>query len=540
MVTITDPPPYNSVHLEEGPEDVPPPDYTYDYDFVKPKEPVDSDSFDVSFKIDSPKYNDVYFTGIFYAVILCFIGLTVYCYNDLLARKSTDSPSFTMLISQGMVGAESETSRRNAKDLLLLLLATIGVPICCSLVSMLLAYSFPMVFVFLGYCLIPLSLFGSSMVMFAAGAPVAGGFMFFFGAWSLMFAYQNYSKLSFTALMLKIVVGVMKLHPSVLLISFLGAIASGVFGFFYLSMTGTIFSDRMIADSDASSSAEDPDNQANISGLSWCIYFFTIFVGYYVFEIIENLIHVVTSGAYGSWYFFEKSALKPRHPSWYAFKRAITFCFGSICFGSLVVSLVKIMRQVINFLEQKINNRRLENRQDGSNNIGWNVLSMIVSFFDFIFSQTEYWIKWFNQYAYSYLALYGETYLNSARDTFEIMKYKGIFILITDCLINTTLGFYSVLNCLISSGIFYAIITQFRKYTNVAPEFIVIGFVLQILLAYFITWITLNTINSGYITFLIALCIKPELFEQNYHDYFVRMTNYYPEISQSLNIPFRD
>lgn len=110
--------------------------------------------------------------------------------------------------------------------------------------------------------------------------------------------------------------------------------------------------------------------------------------------------------------------------------------------------------------------------------------------------------------------------------------------MITDCLISATIKFYTVLIMLVSSGFFLVVVNGFSKHTKVAPEFLAAGFILQGMLNYFITSITLSTIQSGFITFLVALCIKPEVFEQNYHDHFVKMTNYYPEVSRSINIPF--
>lgn len=542
------PPAYRSVRLpEDGDGADLPPDYTPDYDFEKPKIPTDSNSFEESFKIEAPKYNDKAFTVVFISVLAAFALLTFYCFRDLTLRNSGESFSatFRTIFTQGDIQSLSKTSRRNNRDLLLLILATIGVPILCSMLSLLIAYGFPMFFVFLGYFLIPFSLFSAGFALLATGSQMGGLLMLAFGGFSLMFIYQNYSKLSFTSLMLKIVISVMRLHPSTILISFLGALTSGLFGIIYLAMSAIILSDRMAVDNSTFSVGDGNNDQSSVSNLSWAVYLFIMFVGYYAFEVIKNLVHVTTSGVYGSWYFFEKSALKPLHPALSAFKRGITYCFGSICFGSLIVSLIKVVRQILNLLRAKLDERRMgrsddDNDDDGMNSLVYCCLSTLLSLFDFFFSEAEYWIKWFNQYAYSYLALYGEDYLKSAKDTFEIFKYKGMFILINDCLIGATLSFYAILNCILSSSVFMTLIYAFQKYTNVAPEFMIAGFVLQILLAYFITSITLNTINSGFITFLIALCIQPEKFDQDYHAYFVKMTNYYPEISQSLRVPFRE
>lgn len=47
---------------------------------------------------------------------------------------------------------------------------------------------------------------------------------------------------------------------------------------------------------------------------------------------------------YGSWYFCSKSEM-PKHPTIGAFKRSMTYSFGSICFGSLLVSIIQLVKQ---------------------------------------------------------------------------------------------------------------------------------------------------------------------------------------------------
>jgi predicted transporter len=35
----------------------------------------------------------------------------------------------------------------------------------------------------------------------------------------------------------------------------------------------------------------------------------------------------------------------PKHPTLGAFKRSMTYSFGSICFGSLIVSIIQLLKQ---------------------------------------------------------------------------------------------------------------------------------------------------------------------------------------------------
>jgi hypothetical protein len=59
---------------------------------------------------------------------------------------------------------------------------------------------------------------------------------------------------------------------------------------------------------------------------------------------LKNTIHVIISGVYGSWYFAPNSPAKGATRG--AFKRAVTYSFGSISLGSLLVAIIQFLRQI--------------------------------------------------------------------------------------------------------------------------------------------------------------------------------------------------
>lgn len=50
-------------------------------------------------------------------------------------------------------------------------------------------------------------------------------------------------------------------------------------------------------------------------------------------------------------YFCARSRM-PSHPTLGAFKRAMTYSFGSICFGSLIVSIIQLLKQAASIAQQ--------------------------------------------------------------------------------------------------------------------------------------------------------------------------------------------
>ena len=55
---------------------------------------------------------------------------------------------------------------------------------------------------------------------------------------------------------------------------------------------------------------------------------------------------MTVSGVYGSWYFYAGTpAGMPKRATIGAFKRTMTYSFGSVSFGSLLVSLIQLLKQ---------------------------------------------------------------------------------------------------------------------------------------------------------------------------------------------------
>lgn len=69
---------------------------------------------------------------------------------------------------------------------------------------------------------------------------------------------------------------------------------------------------------------------------------------YWTHQVFKNLIHVVVAGVVGTWWFdpTEASSLCSK-AIMDSFVRSITFSFGSICFGSLIVAVIQVCRHLV-------------------------------------------------------------------------------------------------------------------------------------------------------------------------------------------------
>jgi hypothetical protein len=103
---------------------------------------------------------------------------------------------------------------------------------------------------------------------------------------------------------------------------------------------------------------------------------FITFAGYWITEWIKNTIHSTVAGVYGSWFFCTgKPGPMPSGATRGAFRRAMTYSFGSISFGSLVVALINMLRQAVSIARRQ---------QAGAGNIvgsiAFSVLSCLIYF----------------------------------------------------------------------------------------------------------------------------------------------------------------
>jgi hypothetical protein len=78
---------------------------------------------------------------------------------------------------------------------------------------------------------------------------------------------------------------------------------------------------------------------------------FITFAMYWITEFLKNMIHVIISGVYGSWYFCSHNP--PKNITRGAARRSLTYSFGSISLGSLVVAIINMLRQACSIARQQ-------------------------------------------------------------------------------------------------------------------------------------------------------------------------------------------
>jgi hypothetical protein len=243
----------------------------------------------------------------------------------------------------------------------------------------------------------------------------AGIVFLIFGLFMAFCFYTWISRIPFSVLMLQTAIDVSKNYGHVYLVSFIGGMLATAMGAWFSITLVAIYVKYQPA-TDNPSCSDGGCSKAKVIGLiafvTFCMYWFS--------EWLKNTIHTIISGVYGSWYFCPHNF--PKDATRGATKRALTYSFGSISLGSLLVAIVQFIRQIVQVA-------RNQEAQQGDI-IGYVIFCCLGC----VLSLLEWAIQFLNRYAFCHIALYGKTYFAAAKDTWKMIKNRGI-----DALINVSL-----------------------------------------------------------------------------------------------------
>ncbi len=480
-------------------------DEKYNYE-APPSPSAGQQTFDDAFKVRKPKYNDIPFTFWFLASMAGFIVIAVMSITYYRSHSSYEGSGIHD--SSNMVTLNTNT--------IIGFCIVVAVGIVLSILMLVLAKFSARLFLIIG--LICNFLFGiATAIYYLCVGYYSAGIVFLIMAVFFGFCYWSMrSRIPFSATVLRIVVSVSSQFKSCYIVAILGMIIVGAFSFLFVITIVAVYARW------GDQNNSEQYSQSKLIGL--LVYVF--YSGYYITEVMRTTIHVTLSGIYGTWYYLSKSdAGIPQHPALGSFRRAMTFCFGSICLGSLIVSLIQLLRQLISIA-------KMQALGDG-NGFAYCMLMLLDAFVYVL----DWCVRYFNHYAYSYIALYGKPYLKSARDTYHIFKFKGFDAIINDCIIDTALGIYSFFAGFLAAFASYLYLKKTKPAYNSNGSYyapvVAFSFVVALQICNVISTVT----TSGTATFFLCLAKDPEVFQVSYPDDFNEVLKNYPEVLMKVQTP---
>ncbi|KAI9830700.1 MAG: putative choline transporter, neither null mutation nor overexpression affects choline transport [Phylliscum demangeonii] len=328
-------------------------------------------------------------------------------------------------------------------------------------------------------------------------------------------------RIPFSVLVLQTVMDVAKHHGHIFLASFIGGLVSLAFGAWFSVTLTSIYVKYQPGNNPACHQGAGGCSSAKVIGL---VVFIT-FAGYWISEWIRQTLHTTIAGVYGNWYFNSRKAGGAASGATRgAFRRAITYSFGSISLGSLFASVVQLLRQAATLGQQS------EAQQgDTFGAIMFCVLGCFISILDWA-------VQFINHYAFSYIALYGKSYFAAAKDTWRMMKDRGIDALVNDCLIDPVITMGSTFVGYLCSFLAYLYLEFTKPAYNHNGTFTPVVMAFSFLIGVQICNVFMTPLKSGTATFFVAAAFDPEVLMRDFPELWARMVAVYPRVQQAIHV----
>ncbi|KAF1987518.1 duf580 domain-containing protein [Aulographum hederae CBS 113979] len=488
-----------------------PPQYGQNYDAPNGQEQGqygEKQDFNQTFKLDKPKLNDLWAGILLIAVFLGFAAV-----SGIVLQGYSATVGFN---GGGIYGGGNDFGLDT--NTIVLFCFVIGMAFVLSLIYLWLARLFTKQFIWITGILHIVFGFATAIYMLYRKY-WSGGIVFLLFACFSLFCFITWIKrIPFSVLMLQTSMDVSRKYGHVYLVSLIGGIVATAFGGWYaITLAAVYVKYQPSSNNPACSTGAGGCGSGKVIGL---IVFIT-FAMYWISEWLKNTIHTTISGVYGSWYFCSHNF--PKNATRGAFRRAMTYSFGSISFGSLIVAIINMLRQACSIARQ-------QSAGDGNiaATIAFCVLGCLISLLDWA-------VQFINRYAFSHIALYGKSYINAAKDTWKMIKDRGIDALVNECLIGPvlTMGATFVGYACAFLAYLYLVYTDpaYNRDGAFTPVVVAFSFLIGLQICNIFT----TPLSSGIDTIFVGTAWDPEVLMRDHPDLYARMIAVYPHVQQAIH-----
>ncbi|KAK0151371.1 Choline transporter-like protein 2 [Merluccius polli] len=149
--------------------------------------------------------------------------------------------------------------------------------------------------------------------------------------------------------------------------------------------------------------------------------FYNVFLFFWCANFVTALGQMTLAGAFSSYYWaFVKPDDMPAFPVFAALGRSLRYHTGTLAFGSLILSIVQIIRVLLEYIDHKLK---------GAHN---KCTRFLLCCLKCCFWCLEKFVKFLNRNAYIMVAIYGKNFCTSARDAFFLLMRNMIRVAVLD------------------------------------------------------------------------------------------------------------
>ncbi|KAL9125232.1 MAG: hypothetical protein Q9217_005534 [Psora testacea] len=521
----------------------PPPNYGQNYNAGPPPQAPMTGSgdgkqtFEQAFKLERPRYNDLW-AGIL--LILTFLGFVAV--SGISLQGYANNKSFS---GGGIYNAGNQFSLNT--NTIVLFVFVLCVALVFSWAYFTLASIFAKNFIWITGILHIVFGIGTAVYYFVKHYYSAAVVFAVFSIFSIICFVSWIPRIPFSVVILQQTMYVAKSFGHVFLVSAIGGLCSVAFGAWFSVTLVSIY-----VKYEPSSGGSNPACTAGSgsSGAGGCstakvvgLLVFVTFAGYWITEWIKNTMHSIVAGVYGSWFFCAgKPGGMPKGATRGAARRALTYSFGSISLGSLVVALINMIRQVVSVAQS-------QEAQNGNivGTILFCVLGCIIGLINWAVQYVcmhqalardrllTFNRRFINRYAFSHIALYGKAYIPAAKDTWTMMKNRGIDALINDCLISPVLTMGATFVAYLCAFLAYLYLQFTSPAYNDGGTFTPVIMAFSFLIGLQVCQIFMTPIGSGVDTVFVSMAWDPDILMKDHPDFYNRVINVYPRVQEMIH-----
>ncbi|KAI8322667.1 DUF580-domain-containing protein [Martensiomyces pterosporus] len=461
----------------------------------------------------TPKFRDLWAAIAFLLQFALFVVLAV------LFIKSLPSSAFKN------TGQLSHTKNFYSWPTMVMWLCVLLVSIVVSVLYMLLLQAFAGKMLVISFWFSVIVTIGTGIYYLAARIWFAGAIMLIFGIFYALMWFSWRSRIPFSKLVLETVCHISRKFPSTIVVSLVFLIIQTAYSAMWsLSLAGSF---KYMEKYQSCSMHTDRNGRRYESCsnpkqvLAWV---FMVFSFYWTSGVIINVLHATICGTFATFYFFEGApgGYPTKHVTLSSLKRAMTNSFGSICFGSLIVAVIQTVRAILKSL-----------RQDDDSNIATQLLACCI---DCILGCIEGMVEFFNKYAYVEVAVYGKPFIQAAKDTWELIKDRGVEALINDCLIGNVLQLGSFLCGAIVAIVAWLYITITKPEYNTTGSYTAPIIIAAFVIAMSMFMVLMKCIDSGAATTFVCLAEDPLAMSRNNPRLFAMVQETYPNVVRGVRV----
>lgn len=361
-----------------------------------------------------------------------------------------------------------------------------------------------------------------ALLLIATGALIGGIVSLAFAGLYLMCWFWWRSRIPFATIILETVTSVSKKYKGMFGVAILGLVLEIAYSvYFGFTLAGIILytedppSTCRIVQTNKGTREECPSNTKRVA-----LMLFALFSYYWVSQVIKSVVHVTNSGVFAAYYFLEGSPQGvPSSPALGSLKRATTTSFGSVCFGSLIIAVLRTAKAIVRGIAS-----------DTDNSCAVFCAMCLVCLLDWIESLVQY----FNHYAYTQVAIYGKDFRTAAKDTWTMIKDRGIEAIINDNLIDNVLTIGSLLVGALTALLVYAYIAFAGPPFSANSDTILLVELAAFLFGFTMMNLVGEIITSGTATTFVALAEDPEALARTKPQLYEKIRQTYPEVAVGI------